>query len=88
MTYYNFPTAAQDSFCQTTTNGLAAGIGLADATLRAVLELIERDVFIRGITGAYDGINRLQVTWTLQTADKANGLIWDTGKWGSKVWSY
>ena len=52
--------------------------------------LIERDVFIRGIAGTYDGINRLQVTWTLQPADKAVGLVWDTGKWdrATSVWVY
>jgi hypothetical protein len=43
--------------------------------------LVERDVFIRGIAGSYAGINRLQVTWTLQPAAKATGLVWDSGKW-------
>jgi len=46
MTYYSFPIGADDAFCQVTSNGLAAGVGLQDATLRAVLELIERDVFM------------------------------------------
>jgi len=46
MTFYNFPDSADDSFCQTTSNGLAAGKGLNDATLRALLELVERDAFM------------------------------------------
>ena len=46
MTYYNFPAGADDLYCQVTSNGLAAGAGLRDATLRAVMELIERDVFM------------------------------------------
>jgi hypothetical protein len=52
--------------------------------------MIERDVFIRGISGTYNGINRLQVTWTLQPAARATGLIWGTGKWGAKTstWAY
>jgi hypothetical protein len=52
--------------------------------------LLERDVFIRGIAGSYAGINRLQVTWTLQPAAKAAGLVWDSGTWGAagSVWVY
>jgi hypothetical protein len=52
--------------------------------------LVERDVFIRGIAGTYTGLNRLQVTWTLQAADKNAGLIWDVSKWNAKasVWVY
>jgi hypothetical protein len=52
--------------------------------------LLERDVFIRGISGSYAGLNRLIITWTLQPADRATGLIWDTGKWGAATssWSY
>jgi hypothetical protein len=50
--------------------------------------LVERDVFIRGIAGSYAGINRLTMTWTLQPAARATGLIWDSGKWGQKTWSY
>jgi hypothetical protein len=52
--------------------------------------LVERDVFIRGIAGSYAGINRLQVTWTLQPAAKATGLVWDSGKWdaATSVWVY
>ena len=46
MTFYNFPDGVEQPFCQTTTNGLAAGSSLDDAALRAVLELIERDAFL------------------------------------------
>jgi len=46
MTFYNFPDEADDLFCQITSNGLAAGIGLQDASLRSVLELVERDAFM------------------------------------------
>jgi hypothetical protein len=50
--------------------------------------LLERDVFIRGIAGSYAGLNRLTMTWTLQPANRSTGLIWDSGKWGQKSWSY
>lgn len=52
--------------------------------------LVERDVFIRGVAGTYSGIDRLQVVWTLQPADKATGLIWDSGRWDrpTSVWLY
>jgi ribosomal protein S12 methylthiotransferase accessory factor len=35
-----------DGFCQQTSNGLAAGRTLADASLRALCEVIERDAFL------------------------------------------
>ena len=50
--------------------------------------LVERDVFVRGIAGTYSKINRLQVTWTLQSADQAVALIWGTGRWGQRVFAY
>jgi ribosomal protein S12 methylthiotransferase accessory factor len=45
-TYMNFPVAPADCFTQTTSNGLAAGSTVEDATLRALYELIERDAFM------------------------------------------
>jgi ribosomal protein S12 methylthiotransferase accessory factor len=42
----NFPASPADRFTQTSSNGLAAGSSLEDATLRALLELIERDAFM------------------------------------------
>ncbi len=45
-TYMNFPVAADERFCQTTSSGLAAGTTLEDAALRALYELIERDAFM------------------------------------------
>jgi len=45
-TYMNFPTADGERFCQTTSNGLAAGATFEDAALRALYELIERDAFM------------------------------------------
>jgi hypothetical protein len=50
--------------------------------------LVERDVFIRGISGSYSGLNQLTITWTLQPASRTLGLIWDSGTWGARVWSY
>jgi len=44
-TYYDYPAPHDEYFCQVTSNGLAAGPTLADASLRAVLELVERDAF-------------------------------------------
>ncbi len=41
--FYRFRASFDDFFCQVTTNGLAAGSSVADASERAVLELIERD---------------------------------------------
>jgi ribosomal protein S12 methylthiotransferase accessory factor len=45
-TYLDFDVCAEELFCQVTSNGLAAGVGQEDATLRAVLELVERDAFM------------------------------------------
>jgi ribosomal protein S12 methylthiotransferase accessory factor len=42
-TYMNFPAPPSEQFGQTTSNGLAAGTSIDDATLRALYELIERD---------------------------------------------
>lgn len=41
--YYKFPSVFSDFVAQVTSNGLAAGTDLGSATMRAVLELIERD---------------------------------------------
>jgi ribosomal protein S12 methylthiotransferase accessory factor len=38
--------AADERFCQVTSNGLATGSGISDAVFRATLELIERDAFM------------------------------------------
>jgi ribosomal protein S12 methylthiotransferase accessory factor len=45
-TYMNFPAAREEQFGQVSSNGLAAGATLEDATLRALYELIERDAFL------------------------------------------
>jgi ribosomal protein S12 methylthiotransferase accessory factor len=45
-TFRGFPAPAHECFCQVTSNGLAAGSGLADAAYRATLELLERDAFM------------------------------------------
>ena len=45
-TFLGYPVPREEYFCQTTTSGLAAGADLEDASLRAVLELIERDAFM------------------------------------------
>ncbi|MFT3770604.1 MAG: TOMM precursor leader peptide-binding protein [Minicystis sp.] len=45
LTYYGYPAHGAESFCQVTSNGLAAGPTLEDASLRALLELVERDAF-------------------------------------------
>jgi ribosomal protein S12 methylthiotransferase accessory factor len=44
--YMNFPSTASERFCQTTSNGLAAGSTFNDAALRALYELVERDAFM------------------------------------------
>ncbi|APR78777.1 TOMM biosynthesis cyclodehydratase protein C [Minicystis rosea] len=44
-TYYSYHVKPDESFCQVTSNGLAAGPTVPDASLRAVLELVERDAF-------------------------------------------
>lgn len=45
LTYYGYPAPPGESFCQVTSNGLAAGATSEDAAFRAALELIERDAF-------------------------------------------
>jgi ribosomal protein S12 methylthiotransferase accessory factor len=45
--YLGFPTSPHECLAQTTSNGLATGRGVADATLRALYELIERDALMR-----------------------------------------
>lgn len=45
-TYLNLQVRSEELFCQVTSNGLAAGADLKDASLRAVFELIERDAFM------------------------------------------
>lgn len=44
--YLNFPAEPDERLVQATSNGLAAGRGVDDATLRALYELIERDAFM------------------------------------------
>ncbi|WP_437478930.1 TOMM precursor leader peptide-binding protein [Sorangium sp. So ce1014] len=44
-TYYNY-CAGPDTFCEVTSNGLAAGATLEAASMGAALELIERDAFM------------------------------------------
>jgi ribosomal protein S12 methylthiotransferase accessory factor len=43
--FFAYPVAAEEAFCQVTSNGLAAGATRAEASLRAALELVERDAF-------------------------------------------
>jgi ribosomal protein S12 methylthiotransferase accessory factor len=43
---FDHPAAPGEAFCQVTSNGLAAGATRADASMRAALELIERDAFM------------------------------------------
>lgn len=45
-TYFNFQVCSHDLFCQVSSNGLAAGADVEDASLRALFELIERDAFL------------------------------------------
>jgi ribosomal protein S12 methylthiotransferase accessory factor len=45
-TFFNYPAPREADFCQVTSNGLAAGATLADASMQAALELIERDAFM------------------------------------------
>lgn len=45
-TYFNFRVRPQELFCQVSSNGLAAGADLEDASLRAIFELVERDAFV------------------------------------------
>ena len=45
-TFFDYPAPPEESFCQVTSNGLAAGATHAGAAMRAALELIERDAFM------------------------------------------
>lgn len=45
-TFYNYPVPPEEAFCQVTSNGLAAGATRLDASMRAAMELIERDAFM------------------------------------------
>ncbi|WP_437990057.1 TOMM precursor leader peptide-binding protein [Sorangium sp. So ce145] len=45
-TYFNYCGGHDAHFCQVTSNGLAAGATLEDASMGAALELIERDAFM------------------------------------------
>ncbi|HKH50047.1 MAG TPA: TOMM precursor leader peptide-binding protein [Thermoanaerobaculia bacterium] len=45
-TFFNFQVCPHELFCQVSSNGLAAGADLQDASLRALFELIERDAFL------------------------------------------
>jgi ribosomal protein S12 methylthiotransferase accessory factor len=44
--YLSFTYEPRQNFCSGTSNGLAAGAGVDDAALRAMLELVERDAFM------------------------------------------
>ena len=44
--YWNPPEGEDEEFCQVTTNGLAAGADVDDASMRAIMELVERDAFM------------------------------------------
>ena len=44
--FFNFMADPGEHFCQRPSNGLAAGGDLADAALRALFELVERDAFM------------------------------------------
>jgi ribosomal protein S12 methylthiotransferase accessory factor len=44
--FFNFMADPGEHFCQVSSNGLAAGGDLADAALRALFELVERDAFM------------------------------------------
>lgn len=45
VAYYDYPAAPEEQFCQVTSNGLAAGATVEDASLAALLELVERDAY-------------------------------------------
>lgn len=46
LTYLKYADRSEGVYCQATSNGLAAGVDLEDAVMRAVLELVERDAFM------------------------------------------
>jgi ribosomal protein S12 methylthiotransferase accessory factor len=45
-TYFNFEVCQHEFFCQVSSNGLAAGADVDDASMRALFELVERDSFM------------------------------------------
>jgi len=46
LTYCNYPLGKEKNYCQSNTNGLAAGSNFHDAVQRGAYELIERDAFM------------------------------------------
>jgi len=44
--YFNFQACHHEAFCHVSSNGLAAGADVDDASMRALFELIERDAFM------------------------------------------
>ncbi len=46
LAYFDFRASPEERFCQVTSNGLAAGVSIEDAALRAALETVERDAFM------------------------------------------
>lgn len=66
-TYIDFQADPAEYFCQVTSNGLAAGSSLADASLRAVFELVERDAFMLTWLCQRPG-RRLTLDGSLETA--------------------
>jgi ribosomal protein S12 methylthiotransferase accessory factor len=45
-TYFNFEVCHHEFFCHVSSNGLAAGADVEDASMRALFELVERDSFM------------------------------------------
>lgn len=45
-TFFNYHVSREEEFCQVSSNGLAAGATLSGASMKAALELIERDAFM------------------------------------------
>lgn len=85
MTFYKFPDHAEDAFCQTTSNGLAAGVGLEDAALRAILELVERDAFMISWLGRRPG-RRLMIDDGL--TDEARKVVVQLEECGARLELY
>ncbi len=46
VTFFSWPIGAEQPYCQVTTNGMASGLSIEDASLRAVYELVERDAAV------------------------------------------
>jgi ribosomal protein S12 methylthiotransferase accessory factor len=54
MAFLSLTLCKEHAICQGTSNGLATGSTLADASLRAILELVERDAFmVAWLTGSH-----------------------------------